>query len=45
MKKQLTFEKMVFRKKLYKNLYHVAEFLTLLWIFFVFIVFMVAGNV
>ena len=40
-KKQLTFKKMMFRKKLY----HVAEFLTLLWIFFVFIVFMVAGNV
>ena len=41
MKKQLTFKKMMFRKKLY----HVAEFLTLLLIFFVFGLLMVLGNV
>ena len=41
MKKQLTFKKMMFRKKLYT----VLEFLGLLWIFFVFVLFMVAGNV
>ena len=41
MKKQLTFKKMMFKKKLYT----VLEFLGLLWIFFVFVLLMVAGNV
>ena len=41
MKKQLTFKKMMFRKKLYS----VVEFLGLVWIFFVFIVIMIMGNV
>ena len=41
MKKQLTFKKMMFRKKLYS----VVEFLGFVWIFFVFIVIMIMGNV
>jgi hypothetical protein len=41
MKKQLTFKKMMFRKKLYS----VVEFLTMVWIFFVFTILMIAGNV
>ena len=35
----------VFRNNVKLFFYRVGEFLTLLWIFFVFIVFMIAGNV
>ena len=45
MKKQLTFKKMMFRKKINLFFYRVGEFLTLVWIFFVFTILMIAGNV